>query len=58
METTSSSTLHAAKHETDYKKYRPKHGLASKQLTGKTPVVWTFGDLCASYDELRKEVGV
>lgn len=58
MEPVQHQTLDEFKYESEYKKYRQKHGLASKQLTGKTPVQWTLGGLCASFDALKHRVSV
>ena len=57
MEGTTPISFDPVKCEAEYKKYRQHHALGSKQLTGQTPVHWTFEGLCRSFYGFVKQVG-
>ena len=57
MEGTTRIAFDPLKCEAEYKKYRQKNVLGSKQLTGQTPVQWTFEGLCRSFYGFVEQVG-
>ena len=58
MESTTLIPFDPVKCEAEYKKYRQRNALGSKQLTGQTPVQWTFEGLCTSFHEFVNQVGM